>query len=153
MVLDPVFVCSDISADGGIEAVKDHLAEHPEITAAFTSEFSIAMLVKRAVEDLGRSIPGDFSLITVDAPVYTPNSPPFTYLQQNEHTIGQQAVESLHAIIMGADPSSLGDVQIPARLLPGGSTLPLQKPPGWENKNPGSCQSLDENQGVYHVFL
>jgi DNA-binding LacI/PurR family transcriptional regulator len=143
IVLDPAFVCSDISTDGGIEAVKEHLSEHPEITAAFASEFSIALIVKCAVQDLGRSIPGDFSLITVDCPVYVPEDPPFTYLRQNEPEIGKRAVESLHAIIMGADPSSIEDVQIPAQLLRGGSTRPLKKKnAGLEKKDPAVSVNL-----------
>jgi DNA-binding LacI/PurR family transcriptional regulator len=123
IVLDPAFVCPDISTDGGLEAVKNHLSEHPEITAAFASEFSIAMIVKRASQNMGRSIPEDFSLITVDSPIYMPDNLVFTYLQQNEYEIGKEAVELLHSIIMGADPSSIGDVQIAPRLMLGGSTL------------------------------
>jgi DNA-binding LacI/PurR family transcriptional regulator len=53
-----------------------------------------------------------------------PESFPLTFLQQNEYEIGKQAVELLHTIIMGADPASIGDIQIPTRLLTGGSTLP-----------------------------
>lgn len=125
IILDPAFVCPNVSTDGDIDTVKDHLSEHPEITAAFASEFSIALVVKRAVQELGLSIPRDFSLITVDSPAYILDSPPFTYLQQDEHEIGKRAVELLHSIIIGAEPSSIGDVQIPARLLLGGSTLPV----------------------------
>ncbi|MDR0759448.1 MAG: GntR family transcriptional regulator [Treponema sp.] len=130
IVLDPAFVCLNISTEDGMDAVKDHLAERPEITAAFASEFSIALIVKHAAWALGRSIPGDLSLITVDSPVYTPDGPALTFLRQDEDEIGKRAVESLHAIIMGADPSSIGDILIPAQLLTGGSTLPPKKNPG-----------------------
>jgi DNA-binding LacI/PurR family transcriptional regulator len=122
IALDPAFVCSGISLRGDRAAVAGHLSRHPEITAAFASEFFVAMMVKRAVEDAGRHIPGDFSLITVDSPVYTLDNPPLTFLLQDEQEIGKRAVESLHAIIMGAEPASIGDIQIPARLLAGGST-------------------------------
>jgi DNA-binding LacI/PurR family transcriptional regulator len=105
--------------------VKRHLSKHPEITAAFASEFSVSLIVKHAAESLGRSIPEDFSLITVDYPEYMPDM--FTHLRQDEHEIGKQAVELLHSIISGADPASIGDVQIPARLQVGGSTLPPKK--------------------------
>jgi DNA-binding LacI/PurR family transcriptional regulator len=124
LVLDPAFMRSDITGDGDIETVKNHLSERPEITAAFASEFSISLTVKRAVEALGRGIPGDFSLITIDSPMCILNSPPLTFLQQDEYEIGKRAVEALHAIIMGADPASIGDIQIPTRLLVGGSTQP-----------------------------
>jgi DNA-binding LacI/PurR family transcriptional regulator len=130
IILDPAFVCLNIAAEGGMDAVKEHLAERPEITAAFASEFSIAMIVKHAALALGRSIPEDLSLITVDSPVYMPDNSPLTFLHQDEEEIGRRAVESLHTIITGADPSSIGDIQIPARLLIGGSTLPPKKNPG-----------------------
>jgi DNA-binding LacI/PurR family transcriptional regulator len=129
IILDPAFVCLNISTVDGMDMVKDHLAERPEITAAFASEFSIAMIVKQAALALGRSIPEDLSLITVDSPVYTPENSMFTFLRQDECEIGKRAVESLHAIIMGSDPSSIGDIQIPAQLLKGGSTLPPTKNP------------------------
>jgi DNA-binding LacI/PurR family transcriptional regulator len=120
IVLDATLMCSAENCD--VETVKNHLSSHPEITAAFVSEFSISLTVKHAVEALGRNIPEDFSLITIDSPAYIPGGSSFTFLQQDEYEIGKRAVESLHAIIMGADPASLGDIQIPARLLVGGST-------------------------------
>ncbi|MDR1216570.1 MAG: GntR family transcriptional regulator [Treponema sp.] len=123
IVLDPAFMCSDIAGDGDLETVKKHLSGRPEITAAFASEFSISLTVKHAVEALGRGIPEDFSLITIDSPAYMPGGPFLTFLQQDEYEIGKRAVEALHAIIMGADPASMGDIQIPARLLIGNSTL------------------------------
>jgi DNA-binding LacI/PurR family transcriptional regulator len=123
VIMDPAFCYPNISAGGDTGAITAHLSDHPEITAAFVTEFSVSLMVKRAVEALGRRIPEDFSLITVDAPPYMQDS--LTYLQQNEYEIGKRAVESLYAIIMGADPASIGDIQIPARLLPGGSTRAL----------------------------
>jgi DNA-binding LacI/PurR family transcriptional regulator len=119
IIMEPAFCCTNIALGSDIETLIAHLSSHPEITAAFVTEFSRALMVMRAVKALGRRIPEDFSLITVDAPTYMCD---ITHLQQDEYEIGKRAVEVLHSIIMGSDPASIGNVQIPAELKPGGST-------------------------------
>ncbi|MDR1030952.1 MAG: substrate-binding domain-containing protein [Treponema sp.] len=120
IIFEPAFCCTNIAVGSDTDTLIAHLSKYPEITAAFVSEFSISLMVKQALETLGRRIPEDFSLITVDAPAYMQDS--LTYLQQNEYEIGKRAVEVLHSIIIGSDPASIGDVQISAQLKLGGST-------------------------------
>jgi DNA-binding LacI/PurR family transcriptional regulator len=120
ITLDHEMFCTSLSDASHIELIKRQLSEHPEITAAFAAEFAIALIVKNAVEALGRTIPGDFSILSVDS-ITTMDIPLFTYLQQAEWEIGRQAVESLHSIITGTDPASISDIQIPARLVIGGT--------------------------------
>lgn len=109
-----------VSAD--METVIAHLKSHPEITAAFIAEYSMALIVKQAAESLGRNIPGDFSILCFDAPDSLTGMPPFTYLCQDEAAIGAGAVEILHRIISGNTKIPLKDMLIPAKLVPGAST-------------------------------
>ncbi|MDR2483142.1 MAG: GntR family transcriptional regulator [Treponema sp.] len=114
-----------------IEKVKAHLAEHPEISAAFAAEYNMAVIVRAAAEGLGRNIPGDFSILTFDSPPSITGIPLFTHLLQDEEAIGRNAVEALHAMISGqadcaAQPSPLEAVIFPAALIPGLSTHALR---------------------------
>jgi DNA-binding LacI/PurR family transcriptional regulator len=128
IIFDSSYFCLDVPEEGDVEAVKRHMEAYPEITAAFVTEFAKAMIVRAAAEDLGRRIPGDFSIITVDCPVFNLETPRFTYMKQDEYTIGRQAVEILHSIILGADPAGLNDIRVPAQMVEGNSTGPLKRP-------------------------
>jgi DNA-binding LacI/PurR family transcriptional regulator len=122
----PFYAHDQVLSD--VEMVKKHLSAHPELSAAFVTEYAMALIVKNAVEALGRRIPGDFSILCFDAPPAFVGTPPFTYLCQDEYAIGKSAVESLQRIISGADPTSIGDIMIPAKLIEGASTAPLNNP-------------------------
>ncbi len=107
--------CPPLESINDIDMVTRFLEEHPEITAVFTSEFEIALLVKNAVENMGRKIPQDISIITFDSPQYSSD---FTYIKQNEDAMGKKAVEILHRIITsGMSTGSVDDVLLPAELV------------------------------------
>jgi DNA-binding LacI/PurR family transcriptional regulator len=127
ITFDPASFCLNLSFSEGTEAIKRHLGEHPEITAAFVAEFSMSLIVRDAVQEMGLSIPEDFSLVTVDFPDHIPDMPLLTHLKQDEIEIGRKAVESLQNIIAGIDPVSIGDIRIPARLVTGSSSAPVKK--------------------------
>jgi DNA-binding LacI/PurR family transcriptional regulator len=120
ITLDSALLCTNLSEDRYIEIIRQHLADHPEITAAFAAEFAIAQFTKNASESLGLTIPDNFSIMSIDS-TSAIGVPLFTHLQQDEREIGRRAVESLHSIITGTDPASIGDIRIPARLVIGGS--------------------------------
>jgi DNA-binding LacI/PurR family transcriptional regulator len=120
----PFYSHEQVMAD--VEMVKQHLSAHPELSAAFVTEYAMALIVKSAAEALGRRIPGDFSILCFDAPPAIVGKPPFTYLYQDEYAIGKSAVEALQRIISGTDPASMGDIMIPAKLIEGASTAPLE---------------------------
>jgi DNA-binding LacI/PurR family transcriptional regulator len=131
---NPVYEKNSVKRD--IERVKAHLSDRREISAAFVAEYNMALIVKTAVEELGRRIPGDFSILTFDSPPSITGTPLFTHLLQDEETIGRKAVETLHAMISApADPPEapaqspplMGDMMFPAALVPGLSTLALKQ--------------------------
>jgi DNA-binding LacI/PurR family transcriptional regulator len=104
-----------------VELVKEHLSAHPKVTAAFAAEYAMALIIKSAAEALNRRVPEDFSILCFDAPALSVGRPPFTYLCQDEYTMGRRAVEILHSIITGEDPATVGDIKIPAKLVIGDS--------------------------------
>ncbi|MDR1905238.1 MAG: GntR family transcriptional regulator [Treponema sp.] len=109
-----------------ISKVKSHLTAHPEISAAIAAEYNMALIVKAAAEALERRVPGDFSILSFDAPVSIAALSPITHLQQDEYAIGKYAVETLHRIILGEDPASIEDILIPAKLISGASVSPVE---------------------------
>jgi DNA-binding LacI/PurR family transcriptional regulator len=112
------YFCPPLASSNDIGMVTRYLMEHPEITAAFTSEFEIALLVKLAAESMNLRVPQEFSIVTFDSPQYLSD---FTYIKQDEYNMGKKAVEILHRIISGTDAVSVEDVLLPAELVPGKS--------------------------------
>jgi len=115
--LNPAYVCDTLHAGDDLGIIVRHLTDHPEITAAFTAEFRLALMVKKAFAVLGRSFTPDFTLLTFDCPDYDGEFPEFTCLRQDEDSIGRQAVGILHSIIQGESDNSISDVLVPAELV------------------------------------
>lgn len=63
---DDWLIESDFSTAGGYEAVKTLLTRQPELTAVFTSNDLMAMGALRAAAELGRSVPGQLSVVGFD---------------------------------------------------------------------------------------
>jgi len=118
--LNPAYICNTLASKDKPDMIVRHLSDHPEITAAFTTEFRIARLVRQAFGILGRAFTPDFTLLTFDHPGYDGEFPGFTCLMQNEAEIGRQAVEVLHSIIQDESGWPGNDVMIPAELIPPG---------------------------------
>jgi DNA-binding LacI/PurR family transcriptional regulator len=118
-------LCPPLASNNDIGMVTRYLAEHPEITAAFTTEFEIALLVKIAAEGMNKRIPQDLSIITFDSPQYLSD---FTYIKQDEHTMGKKAVEILHSIISGNSMDTVTDILLPADLVSGRSIQAVMQP-------------------------
>lgn len=132
--LDPQLFCPKLSSawscpvsgraevERDIETVRAHLSSRPDISAAFVTEYALALIVRSAALSLGRRIPEDLSVLCFDAPRPFVDPPPFTYVMQDEREIGKRAVEALHGLINGGDPAAVGDIRIPAKLVLGVST-------------------------------
>jgi DNA-binding LacI/PurR family transcriptional regulator len=121
----PFHAPEKVAAD--VEIVRAHLEAYPEISAAFAAEYTLAAIVGAAVRALGRRIPDDFSLLSFDAPPQIAEPPQVTHIRQDDYAMGKLAVETLHRVISGEDPSSIRDVIIPTTLIPGLSTARYKK--------------------------
>ncbi|MFC5464865.1 GntR family transcriptional regulator [Lederbergia graminis] len=103
-----------------IENIKNHLIQHPEITALFALEFNIAMMAKQAAEQLNLKVPEDISIICFDSPprnVYEWN---FSHIEQNEGEIGHLAIKKLLDMYNG--DFMIENIHVPAKLIEGDST-------------------------------
>lgn len=77
-----------------IEIIQQHLKQHPEITALFAVEYTIAQYAFEAARRLALSVPEDISIICFDSPTRN-DSYQFTHIRQNQLEIGKQAFESV----------------------------------------------------------
>lgn len=57
---------ADQSVEGGESALKDLLAEHPDVTAVFAFNDIVAIGALRAARRLGREVPRDLAVIGFD---------------------------------------------------------------------------------------
>jgi len=114
--LNSAYIVDTLTSLDSLDTITRHLSEHPEISAAFTAEFEIALQVRRALTSLGRQL-RDFSLITFDRPNYATEFPELICIRQDEDTIGRKAVEVLHRIIQGESSQSIHDILIPAEFI------------------------------------
>ncbi|MDR0553707.1 MAG: GntR family transcriptional regulator [Treponema sp.] len=105
-----------------IALVRNHLEQHPQLTAAFVAEYNMALIVREAAESLGRTVPRDFSILCFDSPESLLGTVEFTHLAQDEYGIGQRAAETLQAIIAGAGNIPAGEILLPAELIHGATT-------------------------------
>lgn len=109
-----------ISNNGDIERIKKHIQNHPNITAFFALEYHIALLAKKAIEELGLHVPNDISIICFDSPSSNDIEFDFTYLKQNEKEIAEKAL--LRLIDMYNGNVQVHNDQIGAKLIAGSTT-------------------------------
>ena len=106
------------------ERIRRHLADHPEITAVFAEECTLAAIVNEAAIAAGRRVPHDLSIVTIDACCVYSGEPPFTHIRQREFAMGTRAASILHRHIQHrSDPEH---VLLDADLIEGSSTAPLR---------------------------
>lgn len=78
------------------QLIRDFLLEHPEITAVFTTNNSLAVGCLEVVRELGLTIPKDISLITFDdVELFKYTSPALSSIAQPVELIGKRAVSIL----------------------------------------------------------
>lgn len=105
-----------------IEVIKKYLQKNPEITAIFALEYTIGLLAKMAIEELGLHVPNDISIICFDSPPVSYHGWNFTHLEQNEAEVGRLAVDRLMEMYRGNFDTS--NKLIPATLKEGSTTGP-----------------------------
>lgn len=115
---------SDHITEEMIHRIACHLTEHPEITALFALQYSLAVAAEQAAQRVGRVIGKDLSILCFDSPLPLFGKPRFTHLHQDEQAIGEKAVELLLELIQhpGQPPQN---IKIPAKLIEGESFFAL----------------------------
>ncbi|MEK3888312.1 substrate-binding domain-containing protein [Bacillus sp. FSL K6-3431] len=122
--LPNAFRKENIEAD--VDRIKKHIVKYPEITALFAVEYNIALLAKRAVQELQLKVPEDISIISFDSPELDfENVFKFTHLKQKEKEMGRMAIENILKLKEGLDISNRQ--LLDAELIIGESTKNAKK--------------------------
>lgn len=110
-----------------IRRIIGHLRKHPHITAVFATEYNIGQLAMEAAREMGRSVPGDLSVLCFDCPE-TNGRFPLTHLRQNQTEMGRLAFENVLKLIDGqAVPNK---IMLEAALIRSESTGPVPRNAG-----------------------
>jgi LacI family transcriptional regulator len=111
---------ADFTREGGYEAAKQLLAEHPDLTALIALNDVMAAGVLAAAKDTGRDVPGDLSVIGFDDLPFTADlSPALTTVRLPLRHMGERAMALLLA---DPDETSPQIVDIPVELVVRAST-------------------------------
>lgn len=101
----PPVVTGDWSAASGHRAGRT-LAADQDVTAVFVANDQMALGVLRALQEAGRSVPGEVSVVGFDdiaeAAYFLP---PLTTVRQDFDELGRRCVEQLTGLIDGGDPA------------------------------------------------
>ena len=93
------------------------LEQHPDTTAIFTVEGSSTVGVFRALQQLGRKVPDDISVITVTTELTAQLiSPPLTYINFPSYELGYRAAQML-VDILNKKPLEVSQVLLPPQLI------------------------------------
>lgn len=103
-----------------VELIKNHIKKNPKITAFFALEYNMALLAKKAVEELGLRIPEDISILCFDSPTFNKMENYFSHIKQNEVDMGRTAVDLLLKLYKGT--SDIQNIRIPAKIVKGKTT-------------------------------
>jgi GntR family transcriptional regulator, arabinose operon transcriptional repressor len=83
------------------QSIKRFIHKNPDITAFIVCEYRLALLLNKVINDLGKMIPEDYSLVCFDYPVNPFDQPAFTHIRQHEQEMGSKAVELLMMHLKG----------------------------------------------------
>jgi DNA-binding LacI/PurR family transcriptional regulator len=119
----PEVLRGDWSAESGYRAGRQ-LAAVPECTAVFVSNDQMALGVLRALQENGRQVPGDVSVIGFDdLPDAASYLPPLTTIHQDFAEVGRRCVQGLLAQIRD-ERGEPGTELVPTTLIRRASTAP-----------------------------
>jgi len=104
----------------GIDVLKELILSKPEITCFFVVEYNLALMVLEAIQEIGKRVPEDYSIVCFDGPVNYAGKYLFTHIRQKEVQMGNTAVNMLIKQIDKTDGSE--KVQLDTCLIMGDST-------------------------------
>jgi LacI family transcriptional regulator len=113
---------SDFTRDGGRRATRELMARCPDLTAVFALNDLMAVGVLNALrDDLGRSVPGEVSVVGYDdIPLTEDLQPPLTTVHLPLGEIGAHGMR----LLLGERPPGVRTIRVPARLVPRASSGP-----------------------------
>ncbi|WP_088974402.1 LacI family DNA-binding transcriptional regulator [Micromonospora coxensis] len=104
----PQVLVGDWSSRSGYEAGR-RILEQPHVTAVFAANDQMALGVLHALDEAGRSVPGDISVVGFDdLPESEFFHPPLTTVRQDFAEVGRRCITEIIARIDGTCPSPTG---------------------------------------------
>jgi LacI family transcriptional regulator, galactose operon repressor len=92
----PIVLYGKNDFTGGYDLGRELIGRHPEVTAIFAANDTMAFGIIRALTEAGRRIPADVSIIGFDDLEFSGIvSPPLTSIYQPKYEVGEAAVEIL----------------------------------------------------------
>lgn len=94
--LQPIDPKLQHSTEKDIDKIKNFLISEENLTAIFAGDYAIALLVKQAVEEMGKEVTKDFSVVCFDHPRMDrldKHAYVFTHIKQNEEALGKNSVD------------------------------------------------------------
>ena len=79
--------------------VKSFLLQNPQITAGLAADYGIARFIHTALQQLGKEVPRDFSIICYDQPEELFRERHYTHIRQNQYQIGYQSANLLFQLL------------------------------------------------------
>ncbi|WP_299845019.1 LacI family DNA-binding transcriptional regulator [uncultured Paracoccus sp.] len=123
---ESAIVHADFSAESGHAATLALMAAHPDITAIFAGNDTIALGVIGALASLGLSVPQDVSVIGFDdLPFAASIAPPLTTVRIEAEAQGRIAAELLVRRLRGV-PIEETRVLLPSEFIERGSSAPVR---------------------------
>jgi LacI family transcriptional regulator len=117
---------ADFNSQSGYDAMKKLLNRNPELTAAFVASDNVAVGAIHAVQESGRKIPDDFSIVGFDdIPMSAHLGPGLTTIHVPAREIASQSCHLLMRIMQGEAPESRS-ITLSAELIVRNSTAVLR---------------------------
>ena len=132
----PPHLIGDWSAQSGYEAGRI-LAADSSITAVFVGNDQMALGVLRAVQEAGRNVPHDISVVGFDdIPDAAYYSPPLTTIRQHFTELGQESMLVLLRQLKAGIFTDSRDIVLPAELIVRESSAPpkLKRPASYSRR-------------------
>ncbi len=118
-----IWQTGDLVPDAGRVATQEMFGGNPEITAVLSMTDQLAIGACQALEHMGRSVPGDVSIVGYDdIPRAALWDPPLTTIRQPLLTKGRLAAEML---LRQLGSGEIERTQLPIELVPRASTAPV----------------------------
>ncbi|MGC9332675.1 MAG: LacI family DNA-binding transcriptional regulator, partial [Anaerolineae bacterium] len=116
-----------LQPEAALDATRELLEEHPQITALFGCNDEVAIAAIHAAREVGRHVPEDISIIgydDIDFAQYT--TPPLTTMHVDKVMMGQEAVRLLYWRLEHPDAVRM-TVTVHSPLVERGSVIPYYK--------------------------
>lgn len=92
---------SKVLLSNDYQLMKRFILDNPTLTGFVVCEYELARILTKVINDLGKKIPEDYSIVCFDSPENRINQATFTHILQHEVDMGSEAVKLLMKQLKG----------------------------------------------------